>query len=203
MITSHSLKLALLQHAQQCDLGVHREIADFVKEECPAVRGFKPPHTPLQGTRESAFLVPKKLRGNQRLRDGGAVHADESSRCAFRSPMERARNQFFTSSGFAKDENGRIRRCNLCYLLHHLTHRFARTDNFLKHRGAVDLLTQSNVFVLEALLGSLAVVDVGCGCEPSNNPALFVFLRVVLNEVPTILPALFQSTQFVFERGAT
>src|ERR1700757_4001547 len=105
MITSHSLKLALLQHAQQCDLGVHREIADFIEKERPAVSGFKPPHASLQGASEGAFLVPKKLRGNQRLRDGGAVHADERSRCAVRSPMERTRNQFFPRSGFTEDEN--------------------------------------------------------------------------------------------------
>src|ERR1700744_2972907 len=136
MITSHSLKLALLQHAQQCDLSVHREIADFIEEERPAVSGFKPPNKSLQGASEGAFLVPEKLRGNQRLRDGRAVHADERSLCAVRSPMERTRNQFFPRSGFAKDENGRIRRRSLFYLSQHLSHGFARTDNLLKHREA-------------------------------------------------------------------
>src|SRR6204780_69167 len=29
MIASHSLKLALLQHAQECNLSFHRKIADF------------------------------------------------------------------------------------------------------------------------------------------------------------------------------
>src|SRR5277367_465098 len=95
MIASHSLKLALLEHAQERDLRLHREIADFIKEKGSAVSGFKPPHTSLQGAREGAFLVPEKLRGDQRLRDGGAVHADEGSPCAVRSPMECARNQFF------------------------------------------------------------------------------------------------------------
>src|SRR5580704_3510849 len=44
---------------------LHREIADFIKEECPAVCGFKPPHTSLQGAREGPLLVTEKLRGNQ------------------------------------------------------------------------------------------------------------------------------------------
>src|SRR5580700_2010280 len=140
MTTSHSLKLALLEHTQECDLGFHGEIADLIEEERPAVSGFKPPHTPLQGTSEGAFLVPEKLRGNQRLRDGGAVHADEGSRCAVRSPMKCASNQFFTRSGFAQDENGRIRRCNFCHLLQHLPHGFARTDNLLKHGYTVYFL---------------------------------------------------------------
>jgi hypothetical protein len=171
MIASHSLKLALLEHAQERDLRLHREIADFIKEKCPAVSGFKPPHTSLQGAREGAFLVSEKLRGNQRLRDGGAVHPDEGSRCTFRSPMECARNQFFTRSGLAEDENGRIRRRNFCHLLQHLAHGFARTDNFLKHREAINFLAQRNVLVLEALLSHLAILDV-CprGIPPCDTP---------------------------------
>src|ERR1700733_7264871 len=133
MIASYSLKLALLDHTQECDLGFHGEIGDFIKEECPSVSGFKPSYASLQGTRESAFLVPEKLRSNQRLGDGGAVHADEGSRRAVRSPMECASYQFFTRSGFAEDQNGRIRRRNFCHLLQYLPHGFARTDNLLKH----------------------------------------------------------------------
>src|ERR1700677_415224 len=47
MIASHSLKLALLEHTQECDLSLHRKIADFIKEKCAAVSGLKPPHTSL------------------------------------------------------------------------------------------------------------------------------------------------------------
>src|ERR1700691_6592493 len=106
MIASNSLKFALLQHAKERDLRLHGEIADFVEEKCPPISRFKPPHTSLQGPREGAFLVPEKLRGNQRLRDGGAVHANEGSRCAVRSPMDAPPNQFFPRSGFAEDKNG-------------------------------------------------------------------------------------------------
>src|SRR5580704_9836497 len=47
MIASHSLKLALLEHTQECDLGFHGEIADLIKEERPSVSGFKPPYASL------------------------------------------------------------------------------------------------------------------------------------------------------------
>src|SRR6201987_1918956 len=99
MIASYALKLPLLQHAQERDLRLHREIADFVEEKCPAVSGFEPPHASLQGAREGALLVSEKLRGNQRLRYGRAVHADERARCAVRSPRERKRPQIFPRSG--------------------------------------------------------------------------------------------------------
>src|ERR1700733_3076285 len=201
MITSHSLKLALLQHAQQCDLGVHREIADFIEEERPTVSGFKPPHTPLQGAREGAFLVPEKLRGNQRLRDGGAVHADERSRCAVRSPMERTRNQFFPRSGFAEDENGRIRRRNFCHLLQHLPHGFTRTDNFLKHREAIDFFAQRNVLVLEALLSQLAIFYVGSRRIPAHEVSQFVAEGIIPKEVPTILAVFSENPPFGLKRN--
>src|ERR1700721_2293076 len=133
MTAPHSLKLALLEHAQEDALRLHREIADFIQEKCPSVSGLKPSYASLQGTRESPSLEPEKFRRNQRLRNGSAVYADEGSRRAVRSPMECASNQFFTRSGFAQDENGRIRRCNFCHLLQPLPHGFARTDNLLKH----------------------------------------------------------------------
>src|SRR6202142_363499 len=62
LVASPSLKLALLYHAQECNLSFHRKIADFIKEECPSVSGFKPSYASLQATRESAFLVSEKLR---------------------------------------------------------------------------------------------------------------------------------------------
>src|SRR5580692_11374658 len=200
MITSHSLKLALLQHAQQRDLGVHREIADFIEEERPAVSGFKPPHTPLQGAREGAFLVPEKLRGNQRLRDGGAVHADEGSRCAVRSPMEGASYQFLARSGFAQDQNGRIRWRNFCHLLQYLTHRFARTDDLLKHRETIDFFAQHNVLVLEALLSQFAILDVCSRSIPAHEASLFVAKRVITTEEPTILAVFPENPPFGLKR---
>src|SRR6202789_4495796 len=33
LVASDSLKLALLYHAQECNLSFHRKIADFIKEE--------------------------------------------------------------------------------------------------------------------------------------------------------------------------
>src|ERR1700723_3584380 len=201
MIASHSLKLALLQHAQECNLSFHRKIADFIQEECPSVSGFKPSYASLQGTRESAFLVSEKLRGNQRLGDGGAVHADEGSRCAVRSPMECASYQFLARSGFAQDQNGRIRRRNFCHLLQYLPHGFARTDDLLKHREAIDVFAQRNVLVLEVLLSHLAILDVCSRCIPAHEPSLLVAERVITKEIPTILAVFSENPPFGLKRN--
>src|SRR6185295_15029274 len=79
IVTSHPLEFALLQHPQQRDLRFHREFADFIQEERPAVSRFKPPHTPLQRAGEGSFLVPEKLRSNERLGNRRAVDTDEGS----------------------------------------------------------------------------------------------------------------------------
>src|SRR6476620_7653047 len=73
MVTPHALELALLQHAQKGDLSFHREFADLIQEQRPAVGDFKPPQTPLQRACEGAFFVTEELGSNQRLRNRGAV----------------------------------------------------------------------------------------------------------------------------------
>src|SRR6202041_2388059 len=201
LVASHSLKLALLEHAQECDLSLHRKIADFIKEECPSVSGLKPSYSSLQSTREGAFLVSEKLRGNQRLGDGGAVHAYEGSRRAVRSPMEGASYQFLARSGFAQDQNGRIRWRDFCHLLQHLTHRFARTDDLLKHRETIDFFAQHNVLVLEALLSQLAILDVCSRCIPAHEASLFVAERVITTEEPTILAVFPENPPFGLKRN--
>ena len=104
--------------------------------------------------------------------------------------MQRARNQLFARSGFAQNEDCRIRRRNLLHLLQHLAHRFRGTDNFLKHRRAIDFLSQNEVLVPEPLFRPLLVVDVGCRDVPADDPAVFVFQRVVLNSCQRYCPLL-------------
>src|SRR5215472_10480657 len=117
MITPHSLKLLLLQHPQECDLCLHREFADFIEEQRTSVSGLKPPYAPLQSPRESSLLVAEKLGSNQRLRNRRTIDANECSVRALRPAMQRTRNQFLASAGFTQNENRRIGRCDLLYLL--------------------------------------------------------------------------------------
>jgi hypothetical protein len=45
------------------------------------------------------------------------------------------------------------------------------------------------------------IIDVGCRHVPPDDLAIFVFERVVLKELPAILPVLQQQAYFQFERG--
>src|SRR5215469_2774489 len=118
--------------------------------------------------------MSEELRSNQRFRNRGAVDLHKGSICAPRPPMKRTCNQLFACSGFAQNEDGRIRGCDFLYLPQYLLHGFARTDNFLKYRGAVDLLPQYKVLVLEPLFGRFLVIDAGCRGVPANDLAELV-----------------------------
>src|SRR5215471_14900228 len=199
MITAHPLKFLLLQYPQERDLGLHREFADFIQKQRTAIRSFKPPHPPLQCAGEGSLFMSEELGSNQRLRNRSAIDLYEGPVCAFRSPMQGTRYQFFTGSGFAQNEDRRIRRRNLLHLLKQLAHGFRGTDNFLKHRRAIDFLSQYEVLIVKSFFRLLTVIDVSYCSVPANDLAALVFQRVVLNELPAILSVLEQKAHFRIE----
>src|SRR3979490_3103561 len=85
----------------------------------------------------------------------------------------------------------------------HLSHGLGGTDNLLKHSRAIDFLSKNQILVPEPLLRPLLVVDIGIRNVPANGAPLSVLQRVVLIQLPTILPALKQRADFQLERIAT
>src|SRR5215469_17983317 len=152
LITPHPLEFPLLQYSQERDLRFYGKIAYFIQKERSAVGGFKSPHPPLQCAGEGSLLVPEKLGSNQRFWNRRTVDADEWSVRAFRLPIQRPGNQLFTGSSFPQNEHGGICRGNFLHLLQDLAHGFTRTDNFFKHRRAIDFFPQNDVLVPEPLL---------------------------------------------------
>src|SRR6202044_1035707 len=57
LASADSLEFALLEHAQQSDLHLQRQLADFVQEECAAVGPLESAQTSLRGTSECPFLM--------------------------------------------------------------------------------------------------------------------------------------------------
>src|SRR5246127_730690 len=110
LITTHAFDFTLLEHSQQCDLNLGRQVANFVQKNCPAVCRFEPSEASLGCTGESALLVTEKLRRNQRLWDCSAIHADECPIRAIGSLVDAARYQLLSCTRFAKNQHCRIRR---------------------------------------------------------------------------------------------
>ena len=131
------------------------------------------------------------------MRDGGAVHPDEGSRCAVRSPMEGARNQFFFRSSLAEDKNARMQQRNFCHLLQHLAHGFRKKTTISSNIEKPSIsFAQRNVLVLQAQFLHLAILDVCSRRIPAHKASLFVAEGVITNEEPTILAVFSNSPLF-------
>jgi hypothetical protein len=67
----------------------------------------------------------------------------------------------------------------------------------------VDFFAQRQVFASQRLFGSLSIFNIGARRIPSYDPSMFIAERIVLDEMPAILPALPSRAHFQFERGPT
>src|SRR5438067_1733119 len=74
---AEALELALLQHAQQLDLRVRVDVADFVEEERPPFGKLEPSFLARFRAGEGASLVAEQLRFNQCIRQRRAAHLHE------------------------------------------------------------------------------------------------------------------------------
>jgi hypothetical protein len=72
-------------------------------------------------------------------------------------------------------------------LAQHFAQGFRRADDILKHRVAVDLFSQRQIFVPCAFLGPDTVFYVGSRCVPANHLTLLISEWVVTSEEPAIL----------------
>src|SRR4029079_13581110 len=177
-------ELSFLEHPQECDLSLGCQFAHFIEEDRAAIRQLEAAQPPLECTRKGAFLMTKELGGNQIARDRGAVDGDERSRGAPGSPVDRARDQFFPSTGLTSDEDGRVTAGHFGYSGQDGGQRWRPADDFFEHRSLVDFLSQRDVLLMEALLSPPTIVDIGTREIPSDQPPLIVVKRVVTHQKP-------------------
>src|SRR4029077_18967055 len=159
-VTADTFDLTFLQHSQQRDWDFRGQIAYFVQEDRSAVRRFKTSQAPLRCSSECALFVTKQFGSDQRWGDCRTIHTNKCPLRAVGSPVDGARNQLLSRAGFAQNQNGGIRMCHLVDLAEHLTQRFRGADYVLEHRVTIDLLSQRDGFVSQAVFGAFTVVDV-------------------------------------------
>src|SRR4051794_10420791 len=105
MTAANAFDLPFLQHAQQRDLRLGWQLADFVEEDRPAIGCLEPSKPALQRACEGAFLVSKQLGRDERRRNRRAVHADERSGRTARALVKGACDELFAGSGLAEYED--------------------------------------------------------------------------------------------------
>lgn len=82
------------------------------------------------------------------------------------------------------NRNGRVSRSDFGNSGKNSLQRIRYANNFLEHRGLVDLLAKGNVFLLKFLLGSLAILDVGTRNIPTHELSLFIAQGTEANQKP-------------------
>jgi hypothetical protein len=112
-LTADTFEGAVLKHAEQSDLCRKRQLADLIEEKSAPVRSFEPSLPRRGGARECPTLMAKELGVDELVWDRPAIDAMERSLRATRAVMRQSRDDFFSRTRFAEQQDGQIRPCNL------------------------------------------------------------------------------------------
>ena len=99
--------LAVLDDAQQPDLGRQREFADFVEKQRPAVRLLEPAAAAADRAGKRTRLVAEQLGVDQLGGDGAAIHPPKAPAAECGVLMNRSRDDFLAGAGLPKKEHRR------------------------------------------------------------------------------------------------
>src|SRR4029077_6620959 len=105
--------------------------------------------------------MAEQFRGDQVSRDGCAVHTDEGTSRPLRTFVDSAGDEFLTRAGLSHDQNGGVGGCDSGNPGKNSLQRLRSADNLFEHRGLVDFFPEGDVFMLQSLLSSLTVFDIG------------------------------------------
>ena len=104
------IDLAVLHRAQQLDLHVERQFADFVEEQRAAMRLDELAGVLFGGAGEGALLVAEQDALDEVVRDGAAIDGDERLRAPVAGALDGARDQFLADARFALDQDRDVAR---------------------------------------------------------------------------------------------
>src|SRR6266508_1847413 len=119
---SNPFKRALLQHAQEFDLGGQADVADFLKKECPMNTQLKAATTGFARPGEGPALMPKQLAFEETFRQGGTVQFHKRLRTAVTASVQGACHQLFAGATFPTQEDGGSTPGGLLNFLHDRLH---------------------------------------------------------------------------------
>ena len=112
----------ILQKAQKLDLRRCRQFADFVQEQCTAVRGFEKPFLVGGGAGVRALLGTEEFAFYEIFGNGAAVHCHERFAGALAKAVHHVCEKFLARAGFAGNEHRAGGRRNLVDGLENLAH---------------------------------------------------------------------------------
>jgi putative methionine-R-sulfoxide reductase with GAF domain len=147
-----ALELALLEHAQQLHLHRRAHCAHFIEKQSALVRLLEPALTRADRARKRPTHMAEELGLEKRFGDRSAIERDETLRPARAVVMNRPRDHFLTSTGFAGHENGAAGRRHRFEQLKQLAHRRAAADEPFEPIALLQLRPQVRIFCLQPAL---------------------------------------------------
>ena len=125
----NALKRALLQHAEQFDLGGQANVANFIEKERAVIRQFEAATAGFDRPCEGPAFVAKQLAFEQTFRQGSAVELHKRLLAALTEPVQGARHELFAGATLPAQQDGRPTPCRLGNFLHDRPHTRARANN--------------------------------------------------------------------------
>ena len=104
---------AFFVDTQQFDLHIRRQVTNLVKEDGRVVREFEPPDPPCDRIGKGAALAAEQLAFHERRGNRRAVHAHHRPTSAYAQLVNLGGKQLFAGAGGAKQQHGRVGRCNV------------------------------------------------------------------------------------------
>ena len=152
LAAADGFKLLLLQHAEQFDLRLQRQVADFIEENGAAIRDFETPIAIRQRAGERSLHMAKQFALDQSGADGSAVHFHQRAVVPRAAVMDGAGHEFLARARLADDQHRRICGRNLINLLEQTHQRRTVPDDFAEVVLAADFLLEITVLRFESRL---------------------------------------------------
>jgi hypothetical protein len=102
-------ELTLLEHAEQLRLKFQRHVSDLVKKQRSTIRQREAADMRIDGARKGSAFVSEELAFEKPGWHRRAVHLDQISVSTGTELVNRARDDFLASAGFAGDQNSGVR----------------------------------------------------------------------------------------------
>ena len=105
MSDSQPFDLPLVEHPQQLDLDLGRQVTDFVEEDRRAVRKFETSGLARERSGERPLLAAEQLALDERAGDRGTVHADHRPSAPRAQFVNLRREEFLACAGLTEEQH--------------------------------------------------------------------------------------------------
>jgi hypothetical protein len=164
-----SLNGPLFQYAQQLDLDVERQLADFIEKNRRLIGQLEAPDLPRYSAGVGAFFAAEQLAFDKGCRNGRAVDPHHRSSFTGAQLMNLRREQFLAGARLSEQQHGGIGRRHLLHLLERFPDRRARAEDCAGAEPLGCLLAQIRILRHELIAEVLDLTE-------GVNQRAFVFL---------------------------